>query len=596
MLKNISFVLFLFFSVVSTAQTLTSKELIQIWKTDDITQTIKSEATYKDLKIHKDTVRLKKIFHELDLFLIKNPDDRLYIRTVMYKTLAVLEYKLPLSSKQQEELETAMKKVVLLNDEQLMSELYTLYSEQGSESLENNLFYLTKAVEIQQNIGLDYFPLIHHRFLVLSRSFYILQEYEESIKYAKKGLEMMKTPQIQLINYCVFNDLIGTSAYELNDAETTIKHYNNILDILKDNLSNYKKYEEIYKLHEIDFVAIWTAVAKGGIAKGYFLQKRYDEAVPLLTENIQSAVETQQLNDASKAQNILAQISFIKKDYQTALSLWKESSKWAETSGSEKHLIESLKGISEALFMLKQYDSAKHYSNKYHSLKDDNFKKINQSKLNSVNARIEYEKLRTKLANTNTDLQHQKNIRNLILIACIILIISGFFLYSRYRFKQNIKFHQLESQKRIAEVEAESAKIKTAQAQKQLKDFREKLKLNSLIAESLAEEKQDEISISLGQLIGSTILTEDDWQNFRHQFSMVFPSFIPVMEHTYPNISQSDIRYLCLIKLELDHKEIASALGISSASLRVTWHRLKRKLEIENDISSHQFIEEFERK
>lgn len=596
--KNYGFLcLFVFFFNFLNAQKLSSSHLIKAWKSKDVTQTIKAEETYKDLKLHKDSTNLKKVFKELDKILIKGNDDRLYVRIVMYKTLAVLEFHNKLQPKHHEELETAMKKAVFLNDEQLLSELYTLYSEQGSERIEDNLFYLTKAIEIQQKIGTEYFPLINHRFLVLSHSYYFLEEYEESFKYAKIGLELIKNPEAQIINYCMFNDLIAASAYELNDAETGIKHYQNIIDILEKYQSNYKKYKKTYSLHERGFGDIWTAVAQGGIGKGYFLQKKYDEAIPLLNKNIESALKTKQFNDAAKAQNILAQINHMKGYYQTSLKLWKESYQWAGKSlYSDKHLREAVNGISESYFMLKKYDSSYFYNNKYQSLKFENFEKINQKKLNSVNSRIKYEKLRTVLANTNTDLQNQKYIRNLILITSIALIIIGIVLYGRYRLRQKSKIKQLENQKKIAEIEVENANIKTAQAQKQLKDFKEKLKLNILITESLPEEKQDEISDSVEKLMASTILTEDDWQNFRQQFSMVFPSFISILEHTHTHITQSDIRYLCLIKLDLSHKEIAAALGISAASLRVTWHRLRKKLRIENEVSPHQFLENFEKK
>lgn len=589
--------LFVFFFNFLNAQKFSSSDLIEAWKSKDVTQTIKAEETYKDLKLHKDSVKLKKIIDKLDEILLKQKDDRLYIRIVMYKTLAVLEFHNKLQPKHHEELETAMKKAVFLNDEQLLSELYTLFSEQGSEQIEDNLFYLTKAIEIQQKIGVEYFPLINHRFLVLSHSYYFLEEYEESFKYAKIGLELIQNPEAQIINYCMFNDLIAASAYELKDVETGIKHYQNILNVVEKYQPNSKKYEKTYSLHEPGFGDIWTAVAQGGVGKGYFLQKRYDEAIPLLESNIKSALKTKQLNDAAKAQNILAQISHIKGDYQTALSLWKESYQWAGKSlYADKHLMDAVNGISESFFMLNKYDSAYFYNNKYQTLKFENFEKINQKKLNSVNSRIKYEKLRTVLANTNTDLQYQKYIRNLILILSIAIIIIGIVLYGRYRFRQKSKFKQLENQKKIAEIEVENANIKTAQAQRQLKDFKEKLKLNLLITETISEEKQDEISHSVERLMGSTILTEEDWQNFRQQFSTVFPALISLLEYNYPNISQSDIRYLCLIKLDLSHKEIAAALGISAASLRVTWHRLRKKLELENEVSPQQFLENFERK
>ena len=38
------------------------------------------------------------------------------------------------------------------------------------------------------------------------------------------------------------------------------------------------------------------------------------------------------------------------------------------------------------------------------------------------------------------------------------------------------------------------------------------------------------------------------------------------------------MRYLMLIKLHFSHKEMARALGVSDAAIRVTWSRVRKKL------------------
>ncbi|WP_143053967.1 tetratricopeptide repeat protein [Parapedobacter koreensis] len=538
---------------------------------------------------------MKKIFAELDEFLKRNPDERLYIRIVMYKTIAAFEYYKELNEEEWKELQDAMRRVVLLDDEQLISELYSLYSEQFSENVEDIIFYLSKAAEIMQKIGADHFPLVYQRFWYLSYCFFSLQEYDEAIEYAKKGLNLMvKDQHLEFHNFCLMNDIIGASYYELGDAENTIRYYQNILDKLPEYLSYYGKYYDIYKAYEKEFAKIWSAVAKGGIAKGYFLQRKYDEATLLLEDNIRISLQTKQLNDVSKAQNILAQIHVEKGNHHKALQLWKASNYRAAASKAEKYFIQSLQGIAKSFAALGQYDSAYHYNNKYYIAQQELFNRINHSKLKSITARIEYEKLRVELAEANTDVHYQKNIRNLIAGTALVLLLLFFLVYIRYRFRQNMKLQELENQRKIKEIEINNANRRVRQAEQQLRTFREKLIQNSLIIESLSDTER-EASAFMQKLITTTILTEDDWEHFKSQFTMVFPFFIPALEQIYPNITQSDIRYLCLVKLDLNHKEIAAALGISPASLRVTWHRFKKRAGIANqEISSHEFVEELD--
>jgi len=42
---------------------------------------------------------------------------------------------------------------------------------------------------------------------------------------------------------------------------------------------------------------------------------------------------------------------------------------------------------------------------------------------------------------------------------------------------------------------------------------------------------------------------------------------------------------IVLGKLKLSHKEIANILGISPQSSRVTWHRLKKKINLQDHVS-----------
>ena len=58
-----------------------------------------------------------------------------------------------------------------------------------------------------------------------------------------------------------------------------------------------------------------------------------------------------------------------------------------------------------------------------------------------------------------------------------------------------------------------------------------------------------------------------------------------------PAFTESEKRYLLLISLNLNKKEIAAMLGISPDSLRVTWIRLKKKLPVGYDTQAQDFIQ-----
>jgi DNA-binding CsgD family transcriptional regulator len=127
-----------------------------------------------------------------------------------------------------------------------------------------------------------------------------------------------------------------------------------------------------------------------------------------------------------------------------------------------------------------------------------------------------------------------------------------------------------------------------------LKTYVQKIKSNSRIIQSLegsppSREQQD----LLGELKLSTILTEADWDSFQRQFAKVFPNLMDDLVKKYPSLSPAEVRFLLLTKLEMPTADIANALGISPSSLRVTWFRIRKKLDLPKDFHSSLFFEKY---
>lgn len=81
----------------------------------------------------------------------------------------------------------------------------------------------------------------------------------------------------------------------------------------------------------------------------------------------------------------------------------------------------------------------------------------------------------------------------------------------------------------------------------------------------------------LQELLRSTILTEQDWVQFQALFEKVYPDFIQEQKKRYPEITQAELRYLVLEKLELNTQAMAKMLGVSYGTIRQTRFRLRKK-------------------
>ncbi len=82
------------------------------------------------------------------------------------------------------------------------------------------------------------------------------------------------------------------------------------------------------------------------------------------------------------------------------------------------------------------------------------------------------------------------------------------------------------------------------------------------------------------QLSKMTILTEEDWLEFKRNFRKLHPGFFDSLRSQHRDLTEAEVRLLALLKLGLSVSEIARVLGILPQSVRKTRSRLMKKLSI----------------
>ena len=80
------------------------------------------------------------------------------------------------------------------------------------------------------------------------------------------------------------------------------------------------------------------------------------------------------------------------------------------------------------------------------------------------------------------------------------------------------------------------------------------------------------------------------WNEFRETFCQVHSDFFDHLKAHCEELTGNDLRLLSLIKLNLASGDIATLLGISQDSLRVSRYRLKKKLSLNNGESLTGFV------
>lgn len=416
------------------------------------------------------------------------------------------------------------------------------------------------------------FPKKQGYLFNLSSSYYSYDDNENAIKY--------------------LHDALATNA-PTNGLNSTI---NNTLGLCYRKLKNYdssewyfrRTYENAIKTNDV----AWIGIAAGNIGITYYLQQRYEDAIPLLEKDIDLSLKTTQIKEAAGSMGILGSIYYHKNDLDKAEKLLTEAIRLGESKSFWPNY-----ALAEQLFtQLYKVYAAKNDMHRAYLYADSALvaKDSVVAQTNSINLIKAKEK--AELAEHTLEMEKLANqeklqvlIRDSLVIGILLISVIGVLFINRQRLHQK----KLEAEKKNAESELTSATT-------QLDDFRRSIQEKNQLIEHFAEEiqklkkdgEQEADPELLSQLERAVILTDEQWENFRVTFEKVHKGFFSSLKKKMPDLTQAEIRFLALTKLKLSSKEMASMLGISMNAIRMYRHRLRKKFELDKDNMIEELVED----
>ncbi|MGN6477824.1 MAG: helix-turn-helix transcriptional regulator, partial [Flavipsychrobacter sp.] len=193
-------------------------------------------------------------------------------------------------------------------------------------------------------------------------------------------------------------------------------------------------------------------------------------------------------------------------------------------------------------------------------------------------------------------------LRDALIVGILLLAVIALLVINRQKIRHNQNLQKLEVEKWKAEVDKRRAESELVTAEHRLADFTRSLKEKNELIEQFASEieryktissEQDRVSQqdALLQLQRSTILTDDQWEDFRNLFEQVHSGYLNRLREKLPLLTPAETRFITLSKLKLSNKEMAGVLGISNDAVRMSKHRLRKKLNLTTDEELEQVIE-----
>ena len=457
----------------------------------------------------------------------------------------------------------------------------------------------------QEQLGNIYFAC--RAAEAISKSYWYAKKYEKSLSWHLHLDELMKLVSIEEFpEKAIFLTGIGSDYRYFGDYRKSITYFKQVAEFkVKDVYINAWRhainnmaftYRQLGQLDSSDFYfdrllthseetsEQWFGIASGNVGYNHFLKGEYEQAIPLLLRDVRLAEKYNDRGLAAQSSIPIADIYTIKGNLDSALyfidkaygyirsnrdtdrlrNLYPVLSKWEAAKGN---MVNSNKYMDSALLATKKYN--------------EKFSAIQLMRANQLVMNTQKEKAIQAL---NEEGRRNKIIRNAIIGGLLLILVAALIIYQ-------IQVQKGRMNQKLKDQELEKTQSDLESAQKLLANYTQKIQENSNLIQSMEEQTlQEEQNQVLHQLRERTVLTDQDWDAFQKEFRKIFPNMISSLLNHNPKLTPSELRFLLLLKLDMQNQEIANAMGISPASLRVTWHRLRKKLELDKSVQPRELF------
>jgi tetratricopeptide (TPR) repeat protein len=301
-----------------------------------------------------------------------------------------------------------------------------------------------------------------------------------------------------------------------------------------------------------------------------------DSAVNMARDNNDTYKEMMYMNNMASDYADVGQYDKAIGIYQNCLGI-NEKNKWADRR------INNYNGLVEAFEKKGDYRHAFEYLKAFYLLNDSLRGQEVQLKIAELNAKYEpeskeliIEKDQQKLMRINQSLAK----RNFLIILIALLVIMGVFFWQWQVLKTKFKLRQnRESLSGLTKMLLEKNTVI--------------LELEEKLVSHIGTNDQSTDSKDLENLSNQRILTDADWTSFKTQFEKAYPEYLFRLRAVFPNLSSAEERLFLLIKLKLKTKEKAAILGISVDSVKKARFRLRKRINLTEDVQLDNFIHDF---
>jgi DNA-binding CsgD family transcriptional regulator len=475
-------------------------------------------------------------------------------------------------------MEQAMREAFIVDDDYLAAYVSSVYGAAMAtfENTDKAVMYMMYSADLYQKVGL--FGK-WQTYIVLGEMLWRVREYEKAIQYTKIAIPLLiASGSPYTIRYLMMAyNTIGLAYHRMKNYDSARFYYNKALGFAS-------------QVKDKKTADIWYGIINGNIAQIDYAEGKFTVALPKFIMDYQTNEELGVYDDAANSAQWAAKTNLALGNKKDAVAQIRECfrllQKWPHADNYRQNSYQTAAEIFKALG---NKDSASYYSDKYNTLHDSIEKEIYQSSVSISELRLNNEKDRYNIQKLEQEKSDQLQKRNYLIGAILLIFVIVLLLINRQRQKLKFKSKIDDAEKARINGEMESARM-------QLKMFTQNIVEKSNLIEKLESQLRNKIATSqetqmVHDLTHQTILTEEDWLNFKRLFEKIHPDFFEKINKHVDNITQAEQRMAALTLLHLTTKQMSAVLGISPNSVIKAKQRLRQRLNVQTDQQAEEFIE-----
>jgi tetratricopeptide (TPR) repeat protein len=313
-------------------------------------------------------------------------------------------------------------------------------------------------------------------------------------------------------------------------------------------------------------------------------------------------------------QNNIGDVYRKTRSYQRALAETGKALEEAKRLDQPYQIRSAFRDLSKIHEGIGEYGKAFHYLDSAYDMTDQIYSEQIAREMAGTRAIYELDKKENQIALLQKDQKIGRFYRWTLLAGLLLFIIIGALIYYQQytRIQKNKKLY--EAEKRLAQANEEKLKadiqFKKATEEKlqqeiasksqelttnalhiiQKNEFLENLKGELKAIGNTESEKVNKQLKKIRKSIDYNFNLDDDWQEFESIFQSVHHDFFEELQSKFPDLTSAEMRLCAMLRLNMSSKDMATVLGISQDSLRISRYRLRKKLGMEKGANLYSFI------